>query len=440
MYRSRIVEPMTTGPSPEPGPTPPRVPYRLTVAFLALGGLFFAFALADRLITIAASFSSIVLTIFLAWLLVFLVAPAVDATQRRLGIGRGKAVALVYVTVLAGVGLLVTATAQIGASEATDVVARGDEITTRIHSLLANLQGTLGLTSGTIDLAATFDQAQRTFFLSITRGLNAEIQAVAGTAVAVFGSLFLIVILSLYAVLDFDGLLDGLRRIVPNRYAEELLLVQESVGLAFGGFLRTQIILVIVQAAITIAVGLLFGLPYLYLITVGGSVAMFVPFFGPPLALLPVILVAVVFRPDVALPAIVILVVAQTIVVNVLQPKLMKERVGIHPILVLIALLVGAQIAGLWGALFAIPIAAAASMLIRYVVNRRAVEEVEGIDLDEVVAEIRAADPDVPLYEAVSIAADRAEALTEVQAEQDSATTAPPSVDATGPGSAGPKG
>jgi predicted PurR-regulated permease PerM len=404
-------------PLPNAGADQGRSSSRLTVAFFALGTLFFAFMVADRLIALAVGFSSLLLTIFLAWLLVFLVAPAVDVTQRRLGIGRGPAVGFVYLTVLACVGLLVAATALIGAGEATDIVARSDEITTRIHGLLASVQTALGISPSTIDLAAVFDQAQRALFSSITSGLNAEIQAIAGTTLAVLGSLFLVVILSLYAVLDFDGLLGGLRRIVPNRYAQELLLVQQSVGHAFGGFLRTQIILVILQALITIVVGVLFGLPYLYLITVSGALAMFVPFFGPPLALLPPVLVAVVFRPEVALPAIVVLVVGQTLLVNVLQPRLMKDRAGIHPIVVLIALLLGAQIAGIWGALFGIPIVAAASLLVRYAVNRRAVEEVEGIDLDDVVAEMQAADPELPLYEAVSIAADRAEALTQDRSE-----------------------
>jgi putative heme transporter len=91
----------------------------------------------------------------------------------------------------------------------------------------------------------------------------------------------------------------------------------------------------------------------------------------------------------------------------------MKEAAGLHPVLVLIALLLGAQIAGLWGALFGIPIVAVVSLLVRYVVNRRAVNEVEGIDLEEVVAEVQAADPEATLDEAVAIAADRAEALVE---------------------------
>jgi len=389
---------------------------RAATAFFVLGGIFFALALADRLAAIAAAFSTLLLTIFMAWLLVFLVAPAVEATQRRLGIGRGKAVGLVYLIVFGGVGLLLAATALIGAGEVTDLAARGDEITGRIHELLVNLQATLGIGPGTIDLAATFDQAQRSFFASITGDLSGEIQSIGGAALAVAGSLILVVILSLYAVLDFDGLLDGLRRIVPNRYADELQLVQESVGRAFGGFLRTQLILVLIQAVLTVVVGIVFGLPYLYLVTVAGALAMFVPFFGPPLALVPPVLVAIVFRPEIAVPVIVLLVASQTLVVNVVQPRLLHHGAGIHPILVLVALLVGAQVAGLWGALFGIPVAAVASLLVRYVVNRRAVNEVEGIDLETAVEEMQAADPDLPLYEAVAIAADRAEELTEDRA------------------------
>jgi predicted PurR-regulated permease PerM len=403
--------------APEPAPDLPRVPPRLTTAFLVLGSLFFGLAIADRLLGIVGGFSSIVQTIFLAWLLTFILAPTVDVVQERLRIGRGRAIVLVYLAVLASVVGFVAATAVIGAPEAADIIARSDEITARVHELLVSTQAVLGLNPSVIDLATTFDAAQKAFFSTIGGTLSDQIQATASTAFAVMGNLFLIVILSLYAVIDFDGILGGLRRAVPNRYADELELVQQSVGRAFGGFLRTQIILVILQVALTIVVGLIFGLPYLYLVTVGVALTMFVPFFGPPLALLPPLLVAVTFRPEVAVPAIAILVIGQTLLVNVLQPRLMKQHAGIHPILVLIALLLGAQIAGLWGALFGIPIVAAISLLARYFINRRAVNEVEGIDLEEVVAEVQAADPDMPLDEAVSIAADRAEALVEDREE-----------------------
>jgi len=396
-------------PAHEAGATHPRV----TTAFFVLGGIFFGLAVAERFVAIATGFSSILLIVFFAWLLVFVVAPLVDATQRRLRIGRGKAIAIVYLVVLACVGLVIGATAQVGAREAADILARSDEITVRVHGLLVGAQRSLGISPSMVDLAATFDEAQRSFFSTLAATLNTEVQAIASTTLTVMGNLFLIVVLSLYAVVDVDGILGGLHRVVPNRYAQELLLVQQSFGRAFGGFLRTQAILVVLQVALTVVVGLLFGLPYLYLTTIGVALAMFIPFFGPPIALLPPLLVAVAFRPEVALPVVAVLLVAQTLLVNVLQPRLMRETAGLHPILVLIALLLGAQIAGLWGALFGIPIVAAVNLLVRYVVNRRAVDEVEGIDLAEVVAQVRAGDPEIPLDEAVAIAADRAEALVE---------------------------
>ena len=66
------------------------------------------------------------------------------------------------------------------------------------------------------------------------------------------------------------------------------------------------------------------------------------------------------------------------------------------------ALLAGSQVAGLWGAIFGIPVVAIVNLLLRYLIDIRAVNEVEGIDLDEVVAQIQAEHPDVEVEEAVA--------------------------------------
>ncbi len=395
----------------------PRAPTRLLTVFLALGSLFFGFAVLDRAVTIADAFSSILLVVFLAWLLSFLVAQAVDTIVRRSGIGRGKAIALVYLLVVAVVGFLVFATVQIGVRDASDMLNRTDEVTARIHGLLVGIQTSLGISRDTIDLATTFDQGQRQLFATISTSLNAEVQTIAGATVGVVSNIVIVVVLSLYAVADAEVILGSLSRVVPNRYAEELTLVERSVGRAFSGFLKTQVILVVIQAVLTIVVGILFGTPYLFLTTVVVALAMFIPFFGPPLALFPPVLVAVAFRPEVAIPVLIILAVVQTILVSVAQPRLMKESAGLHPILVLLGLLIGAQVAGLWGALFGIPFLAVVSLLVQYLVNRRAVNEVAGIDLEDAVAEIRTTDPDMPLDEAVAIAADVAEAISAGEAQ-----------------------
>ncbi len=390
---------------------------RLITVFLVVGGLFFGLMITDRVITIASGFSTILLVIFLAWLLSFLVAQASEAIRRRLGVRRGVAIALVYIAVGIFIAALVLDIVQVGTRDAADILSRSAEVTTRIHGLLVGAQKSLGLNRDVVDLAATFDQGQRDLFATISASLNDEVQSIAGTTLSVLGNVFLIVILSLYAVVDVDAILGAISRVVPNRYSEELTLVERSVGRAFGGFLRAQVILVAIQVILTILVGIGFGLPYLFLTTLVVAIAMFIPFFGPPLALLPPFLVAVAFRPEVAIPVAVILFIVQSVLVNVIHPRLIGESAGLHPILVLLALLVGAQIAGLWGALFGIPFVAVLNLLVRYLVNRQAVNEVEGISLEDTLAEVRAADPEMTLDEAVAIAADQAEAIKADQAE-----------------------
>jgi predicted PurR-regulated permease PerM len=388
----------------------------LRVAFFALGAVFFGIAVLDRVLAIAGGFSSLLLTVFLTWLLAFLIGPLVDALDRRLPLGRGLAVAVAYAAVIGSIALFVAAIAQIGAKEASDLVGRIDQITASIAKLVGDIQRAIGIDRSIVDLAAVVEDLQRRTLPAVIQGLADQTQMIAGSVLSVFGSLFIIVVLSLYAVADPDAITGMIRRIVPNRHADTLELVERSVGRAFRGFLRTQVVLVMIQICITLVLGVAFGLPYVFLLTVSTGVLMFIPFFGPPLALIPVIFVAVAFRPDVALLVIVILVVGQTILVNAIQPRLLREGVGLHPILVIVALLVGSQVAGLWGAIFGIPLVAVANLLLRYVIDARAVNEVEGIELAEVVAAIQAENPEVPVEQAVAIAADHAEAMLDADA------------------------
>nr|MBA2373847.1 AI-2E family transporter [Chloroflexota bacterium] len=385
------------------------------LAFFGLGAAFFAIAVLDRALGLVVGFSSLLLTIFLTWLFAFLIGPLVSALDRRMPLGRGFAVAVAYGLVIGGIALFVAAVAQIGAPEAADLVGRTDEITASIATLVGDIQRAVGIDPSTVDLAALVEDLQRRTLPAVIEQLAEQTQSIAAGVVSVFGTLFIVVVLSLYAVADPDAITDTIERIVPNRHAETLVLVQRTVGRAFRGFLRAQIVLVLIQIGLTVGLGVAFGLPYLFLLAVTTAVLMFIPFFGPPLALIPIVFVALAFRPDVAFLVIAILVVTQTVLVNAIQPRLLREGVGLHPILVILALLLGSQVAGLWGAIFGIPLVAIVNLLLRYVVDARAVHEVEGLDLEDMVAEIQAEDPSVEVEEAVAIAAERAESIRETE-------------------------
>ena len=391
---------------------------RLATLFFATGSAVFLLLILERAVAVVGSFSGILIICFLAWLLAFVVSPLVDGTARRLHVGRSVAIGLVYgcvALVFAGVTIVA---ASIGMSEVTSLLGRADEGTATISGSLVSLQRTLGIGTDTVDVAALFRQGEAGILPGAKTFLADQSGAIAGSAVSIFGALSISLVLSVFMVSDATGLLAKWRRVIPNRYETQLDLFDRSVGRVFRGFLWMQVILIIIQVVLTVAVGLVFGLPYLFLISLFAAVCMPIPFVGPGLALLPPILIAAAFVPGAVVPVALVLFFGQALIQHLVTPRLMKRTSGVHPIVTIVSVLVGAQVAGIWGAIFGLPVAAVISILANYVINLQAVQEVEGVDLGTVTAAIRAAYPEATPEEVLAEAADQAEAIYATQREE----------------------
>jgi predicted PurR-regulated permease PerM len=394
---------------------------RLATIFFVTGSAVFILLILEQALAVAGAFSGIFMICFLAWLLAFVVSPLVDGAASRLHMGRSKAVGLVYGCVaLAFVGFVLIA-ASIGMSEATNLISRTDEATATISASLASLQGRLGIGTNTIDLAALFRQGEARILPEIKTTVADQSGAIAGTVISVVGALSITLVLSIFIVSDASGLQAKWRRVIPNRFETQLDLFDRSVGRAFRGFLWMQVILIVIQVVLTVVVGLVFGLPYLFLICLFAALCMPIPFVGSGLALAPPIFVAAAFVPGAVVPVAVVLFVGQALIMHLVTPRLMKRTSGVHPIVTIVSVLVGAQVAGIWGAIFGLPVAAVISILANYVINLQAVQEVEGVDLVTVTAAIRAAYPEATPEEVLAEAADQAEAIYATQREERSA-------------------
>jgi predicted PurR-regulated permease PerM len=395
---------------------------RLATIFFATGSVAFILLILERSLTVVGAFSGVFTICFLAWLLAFVVSPLVDAAAGRLHIGRGKAVGLVYGCVaLVFVGFVLVA-ASIGMSEATNLVSRTDEATATISASLASLQKQLGIGTHDVDLAALFRQGESRILPDIKATVGGQSGAIAGTVASIIGTLSIILVLSIFIVSDASGLQAKWRRVMPNRFETQLDLFDRSVGRAFRGFLWSQLVLIAIQVVLTVVVGLVFGLPYLFLICLIAALCMPIPFVGPGLALLPPVVISAAFVPGAFIPVTLVLFVVQALIMNLVVPRLMKKTSGVHPVVTVLSVLVGAQIAGIWGALFGLPVAAVISILANYVINLQAVHEVEGVDLLEVTTAIRAAYPEATPEEVLAEAADQAEAIYATQREERDAT------------------
>lgn len=181
----------------------------------------------------------------------------------------------------------------------------------------------------------------------------------------------LTLVLAFYFVKDGPKFLPWLRSAVGESAGGHLAEVLRRVWVMLGEFIRTQAIVSLVDAVL-IGVGLLvlgvpLALPLAVLTFIGG----FVPIVGAVVAGALGVLVALVSNGfTTALTVLVIIIAVQQIEGNVLQPMLQSRSLGLHGVVVLLAVTAGSTLFGIAGAFLAVPVAAAAAVVLRYLGER----------------------------------------------------------------------
>jgi predicted PurR-regulated permease PerM len=339
-------------------------------ALLVLGTLTVALLLLGLVVSVLSYFSDVILIFFLAWLLAFILSPVPDAAYRWAPrMPRLVVVVITYLALLLGIFLLTLVTAQVLAGSITSFVESLPELIKNLPNLLAPWQGFLDQFGLRIDLEASA-QAILAAAGNLGGTIVQPLTDIAIASIGVLGNLILVLIFSLYIVVDRDRILDFAQRLVPARYVDEFRLLRVSVARSFGGFLRGQAILGAIYFVIALACQLVLGLQYTAASAVLSGALMAIPFFGPFVAWMPPVIVAALTAPDQVVPAIVIMVVGMLLELNIVQPRVMSGTVGISPLVVLASVIIGVKIAGIAGAVFSVPIAAVLSSFFFFYLDR----------------------------------------------------------------------
>lgn len=182
-----------------------------------------------------------------------------------------------------------------------------------------------------------------------------------------FIDIIIILVMSFYFTLDGEHIRSSLMGIFPERYKKPVELFEESLNRVVGNYIRGQLTLAVIIGVLA-GVGCAFlGLrSYALIIGVLAFIFETIPMVGPALASIPAILISLLL-PD-PFPRtfwiIIYFVCIQAVESNILGPRIVGHAVGLHPVASLLALIIGAQLFGAFGALLATPIVAAAWVVI----------------------------------------------------------------------------
>ena len=201
----------------------------------------------------------------------------------------------------------------------------------------------------------------------------AGVVAESGLAVlATIANIALIPVVAFYLLRDWDHIIEGVDGFTPPRWRPLTRRLARECDDVLGSFIRGQGLVMLAMAIYYCVTLTLMGLKLSLVVGIIAGTLTFVPYLGFAVGFAAAIVAVLVQEPTFAMFAwvAVIFTVAQALEGNVLVPWLVGDKIGIHPVTVIFAVLAGGQLMGFTGVLIALPVAAILAVLAREVDRR----------------------------------------------------------------------
>jgi len=324
--------------------------------------------------------SVIALPIVVALLVTALAVPAVDALT-RLRVPRGLAALVVVVSGLATVGALLTFVGQQVANGATDLAEQTVAGLGQIRQWLED--GPLNASDSQID--RWINDAQRVITDQTSDGqVVTRLTEVGTTLTHVVAGFFIVLFANYFFMADGQRIWSWLVRLAPRAARPRVDSSGRVAWISLTQFVRATVVVALVDAVGIAGWAWFLGVPFVAAIGVLVFLGAFVPMIGATIAGTVAILVALVDQgPVAALLMLVGVIVVQQVEGHVLQPFLMGRWVSVHPLAVILAIAAGVIVAGIAGALVAVPLVAALNAVVQHLAANTA----PGDDPEEELAE-----------------------------------------------------
>lgn len=287
-----------------------------------------------HLLSIFASFftffADIFLLLVLAWILAFILEPLVAFLTKK-GVDRTVSAAGIYFSIAVLAAVLISIVIPTIASQFTQLATIAPAYLPRNSALSPHIESFL---------TSTLTNSVQ-FITQIASGIT---------------SFLLIFILSFYLLISKKEISQGIKNLIPDDYEEDYSFLENVLNNTFASFLRVQVFLGLALGLITFLTLRILNINFALSTSIASAVLAMIPVVGPILFLFPAMLAAVTISLDKLIIATIVLLLAAQLVYNILAPKLLGQALKIHPIVVLVSFLIGYKIAGVWGAIFAVPV------------------------------------------------------------------------------------
>jgi predicted PurR-regulated permease PerM len=343
---------------------------RITRIVLWLAAIAVAVYLIERLVVVTELLAGPILMFTFAWLIALIIEPIFVALS-AIRLQRLWSVLLVYLLLMSMIVVIVIAVIPVIYSQVDGVIQNAPAGIDLMRDALTSFQRQLERIGVQSDMR-NFFRVEALFNQFGSLGTTAVQQSLgfAGGIAQLLFNVFIVVVLSFYMALDGQALFRRIVMVCPPDWRDEIETFGQIMTQTFGGFMRAQILSSLAYSLMNAIVMWVFDLPSITLVTLIVALALLVPVVGGVIALLPPVVIMMLYQPQQLVLYLIIMGIVQQVLFNVVLPRIMGRAVGLHPLLVFAALLIGGVVAGPWGVLFGIPLAGVVAAISNYLYAR----------------------------------------------------------------------
>lgn len=306
----------------------------------------------------------VILLVLLAFIIVSAIDPIVDWFQKK-KIPRALTVLVVYVLAISVFVLTISLLVPPLVSEVRSLGESFPQLAEKLTGYFKIIRD--------YALSHNLQQQVANFTASIAERLSQAGSSVLGGTVSFIGGIFeFVVILSIafYMSVQEKGIKKFFASLMPNEHREYISGLVDRIQFKMGRWLQGQLLLMFLIFALDYLGLLLIGAPYALVLALVAGILEIVPYIGPVISAIIATTISFLHGPLTGLLVLGLFVLVQQLEGYVLTPLVMKRAVGLNPVVVILALIVGAKLGGVIGIIVAVPIATMAGEIVNDLVTR----------------------------------------------------------------------
>ncbi len=338
---------------------------RILPIMLTIIGIYFFYLLVKRYTILSDTLYALVISSIIAYAL----NPIINFLEKK-GINRLLGVLIVYLSIIAVFFIVSFLIIPKSSAEikrlVTNMPTYFEQVSKMVDNLYTKYYSTLG---GLPPMFKGIEQVVMDNIVNIEDAIVNTLKVFIGGIIhtlSKFVSIVLTPILTLYFLVDKDFFKKKLKEAIPKKYRADVMYLANKIDYSLSRFVRGRLIMSLYVGVFTTVVLMIMGIEFAFVIGFVTGIADIIPYIGPLLGFIPAVFFAYLSSPIKVLWVSVLFVLIQWGENNILAPKIIGENLGMHPLVILLSIIIGGGVFGVFGMILSVPTVAVFRILFNF--------------------------------------------------------------------------